>query len=38
MDLGEVIRQRRTEQGMSQADLARAANIDARQVRRYEAG
>ena len=38
MDLGEVIRQRRTELGMSQAELARAANIDARQIRRYEAG
>jgi transcriptional regulator with XRE-family HTH domain len=38
MDLGEVIRQRRAELGMSQAELARAANIDARQVRRYEAG
>lgn len=36
--MGEVIRQRRTELGMSQADLARAANIDARQIRRYEAG
>lgn len=38
MDLGEVIRQRRLEMGMSQAELARAANIDARQIRRYEAG
>src|SRR5215469_9106265 len=38
MDLGEVIRQRRSELGMSQAELARAANIDARQIRRYEAG
>lgn len=38
MDLGEVIRQRRDELGMSQADLARAASIDARQIRRYEAG
>jgi transcriptional regulator with XRE-family HTH domain len=38
MDLGEVIRQRRSELGMSQADLARAVNIDARQIRRYEAG
>jgi transcriptional regulator with XRE-family HTH domain len=38
MDLGEVIRQRRDALGMSQADLARAANIDARQIRRYEAG
>jgi transcriptional regulator with XRE-family HTH domain len=38
MDLGEVIRQRRTELGMSQTDLAKTANIDARQIRRYEAG
>jgi transcriptional regulator with XRE-family HTH domain len=38
MDLGDVIRQRRSELGMSQADLAKAANIDARQIRRYEAG
>ena len=38
MSLGEVIRQRQSELGMSQSDLARAANIDARQIRRYEAG
>jgi transcriptional regulator with XRE-family HTH domain len=38
MNLGEVIRHRRDELGMSQADLARAVNIDARQIRRYEAG
>jgi transcriptional regulator with XRE-family HTH domain len=38
MDLGEVIRRRRDELGMSQAELARAANVDARQIRRYEAG
>lgn len=38
MDLGEVIRERRSELGMSQADLAKRANIDARQIRRYEAG
>ncbi|HUC23941.1 MAG TPA: helix-turn-helix transcriptional regulator [Streptosporangiaceae bacterium] len=37
MEMGEVIRQRRTELGMSQADLAQAANIDPRQIRRYEA-
>jgi transcriptional regulator with XRE-family HTH domain len=35
---GMTIRQRRSELGMSQADLARDANIDARQIRRYEAG
>lgn len=38
MDLGEAIRLRRTELGMSQAGLAKAAGVDARQVRRYEAG
>lgn len=38
MDMGEIIRQRRDELGMSQADLARAAGVDARQIRRYEAG
>jgi transcriptional regulator with XRE-family HTH domain len=38
MDLGDVIRRRRDELGMSQAELARLANVDARQIRRYEAG
>lgn len=38
MDMPEVIRRRRTELGLSQADLARAANVDQRQIRRYEAG
>lgn len=38
MKLGEAIRLRRTELGMSQADLAKAADVDARQIRRYEAG
>ncbi|NJP27833.1 helix-turn-helix transcriptional regulator [Microbispora hainanensis] len=36
--MSEVIRRRRTELGMSQADLARAAGVDTRQIRRYEAG
>ncbi len=36
--MSEVIRQRRQELGLSQADLARAAGTDARQIRRYEAG
>jgi transcriptional regulator with XRE-family HTH domain len=36
--MSEVIRQRRTELGMSQADLAAAAGVDKRQIRRYEAG
>lgn len=34
----EVLRRRRTELGMSQADLAAAAGVDKRQIRRYEAG
>jgi transcriptional regulator with XRE-family HTH domain len=38
MDLGEAIRPRRKQLGMSQADLARAAGVDARQIRRYETG
>ena len=38
MDMPEVIRRRRTELGLSQADLARAASVDQRQIRRYEAG
>ena len=37
MEFGDVIRQRRHELGISQAELARAAAIDARQIRRYEA-
>jgi transcriptional regulator with XRE-family HTH domain len=38
MDVSEVIKQRRQELGMSQADLAKAVGIDPRQIRRYEAG
>ena len=38
MDRGEAIRLRRTELGMSQAALAKAAGVDTRQIRRYEAG
>lgn len=38
MELPEVIRKRRIELGMSQAQLAAAAGVDARQIRRYEAG
>ena len=34
----EVMRQRRSELGMSQKDLATAAGVDVRQIRRYEAG
>ncbi len=34
----EVLRRRRTELGMSQADLAAVAGVDKRQIRRYEAG
>src|SRR5436190_4189206 len=36
--MSEVIRQYRTERGMSQKDLATAAGVDVRQIRRYEAG
>jgi transcriptional regulator with XRE-family HTH domain len=38
MDMWEVIRRRRTELGLSQADLAAAVGMDKRQIRRYEAG
>lgn len=34
----EVLKRRRTELGMSQVDLAEAAGVDKRQIRRYEAG
>ncbi|MQA06769.1 MAG: helix-turn-helix domain-containing protein [Streptosporangiales bacterium] len=36
--MGEVIRQRRANLGLSQAALAEAAGVDTRQIRRYEAG
>lgn len=36
--MAEVIRKRRGELGMSQAELAAAAGVDRRQIRRYEAG
>ncbi|MDQ7904827.1 helix-turn-helix transcriptional regulator [Phytohabitans sp. ZYX-F-186] len=36
--MAEVLRRRRTELGMSQADLAGAVGVDKRQIRRYEAG
>lgn len=35
--MAEVLRRRRAELGMSQADLAVAAGVDKRQIRRYEA-
>ncbi|MBM7788233.1 helix-turn-helix transcriptional regulator [Tenggerimyces flavus] len=38
MEFAEVIRRRRAELGISQADLARSIGVDPRQVRRYEAG
>jgi transcriptional regulator with XRE-family HTH domain len=38
MELPEIIRQRRTELGLSQADLAARVSVDKRQIRRYEAG
>ncbi len=38
MDIAGVIRQRRAELGLSQAELAAKVGIDSRQIRRYEAG
>src|SRR5690242_12684752 len=38
MDMPEVIRHRRAALGLSQAELASAAGVDKRQIRRYEAG
>jgi transcriptional regulator with XRE-family HTH domain len=38
MEMPEVLRRRRTELGMSQAELAATGGIDKRQIRRYEAG
>jgi transcriptional regulator with XRE-family HTH domain len=38
MEMSDVIRRRRAELGMSQGDLAIAAGVDKRQIRRYEAG
>ncbi len=38
VEMAEVLRRRRTELGMSQAELAAAAGVDQRQIRRYEAG
>src|ERR671938_576264 len=34
----EIMRKRRIEQGLSQADLAASVGLDKRQIRRYEAG
>jgi len=36
--MADILRRRRTELGMSQAELATAAGVDKRQIRRYEAG
>jgi transcriptional regulator with XRE-family HTH domain len=38
MEMPEVMRRRRVELGLSQAELAAAAGVDKRQIRRYEAG
>jgi transcriptional regulator with XRE-family HTH domain len=35
---GAVIRRRRAELGLSQAQVAQAAGVTVRQIRRYEAG
>src|SRR3954466_11672666 len=36
--MSEVLKQRRADLGMSEAELAAAAGVDARQIRRYESG
>jgi transcriptional regulator with XRE-family HTH domain len=36
--LGEIMRRRRKERGLSQADLAASAGVHLRQIRRYERG
>ena len=36
VNIGDTIKRRRAELGMSQADLAKASDINLRQVRRYE--
>jgi transcriptional regulator with XRE-family HTH domain len=36
--MSEVVRQRRSELGLSQAELASRAGVDRRQIRRYESG
>ena len=38
MEMNEVIRERRSELGMSQGDLAAKVGVDRRQIRRYESG
>lgn len=38
VEMPEVIRSRRAQLGLSQAELASAAGVDRRQIRRYEAG
>lgn len=38
VEMREVMRQRRAERGLSQADLAGQVGVDSRQIRRYEAG
>jgi transcriptional regulator with XRE-family HTH domain len=38
MEMHEIIRQRRSELGLSQADLGSKAGVDRRQIRRYESG
>jgi transcriptional regulator with XRE-family HTH domain len=38
MDLNEIIRQRRGDLNMSQAELAAKVGVDKRQIRRYESG
>src|SRR3954453_15725893 len=36
--LGEIVKRRRTDLGLSQSELAEAAGVHLRQIRRYESG
>lgn len=38
VEMPELMRERRTDKGLSQAELAEAVGLDKRQIRRYEAG
>ena len=38
VDMPEVIKRRRSELGLSQAELAAKVGVDRRQIRRYESG
>jgi transcriptional regulator with XRE-family HTH domain len=38
VDMNDIIKEKREEQGLSQAALARMVGVESRQIRRYEAG